>query len=268
MIIKQVVVYYSTAFALHTETYIQDPQMTPHPHRVMFKFGSDRYEGFGTIDTRIALDCNHFIETSVDVVDVDVPLLLGIDFLRTFQIVTDVDRLCLVPEEGWELPLVHRLEYLYINKHKMTSDMLYIDQELRKAHRLSYAPRRFRTSLPKEATVSNCTLRVDLMFLERVDEKLEAAVLHCVDKDTKFNAVRFFPNPKLDTIWKEYQMMSAFPYAGHPYYMHVDQGQQFESRKREELFNLAGIELTLSGIEDHNALGGDERYHAYLKMVY
>ena len=31
---------------------------------------------------------------------------------------------------------------------------------------------------------------------------------------------------------------------------------------------MAGIELTLSGVEEHNALGEGERYHSYLRQVY
>ena len=39
-------------------------------------------------------------------------------------------------------------------------------------------------------------------------------------------------------------------------------------RRWEGLCHLAGIELTLSGVEEHNALGEGERYHSCLRQVY
>lgn len=50
--------------------------------------------------------------------------------------------------------------------------------------------------------------------------------------------------------------------------MHADQGPQFKSRKWEGLCHLAGIDLTISGVEEHNALGEGERYHSYLRLTF
>lgn len=282
----------------------------PNPGKVIFKFGSDRHEGLGTLDVRIRVDDNHFIETRVDVVDVDIPFLLGLEFLDLFDVVIEVAQVLLISRSGWEVPLTHRLGHLYICNDDKNMEMLYTEEELRKVHkhffhpkserlyavlkrgdpesvttedlkcleklakkcdvcqRYAAGPRRFRVSLPKEDVVFNRTLCIDLMFLTTQEGKPKGAVLHCVDKDTKFNAACFLPDQTLETVWRSYQMIWSLPYVGHPEHMHVDQGPQFESTKWEGLCNLSGITLTLSGVEEHNAIAEGERYHAYLRQVY
>ena len=57
-------------------------------------------------------------------------------------------------------------------------------------------------------------------------------------------------------------------YVGHHEHMHADQGPQFKSLRWEGLCHIAGIDLTLSGVEGHNALGEEERYHSYLRLIF
>lgn len=50
--------------------------------------------------------------------------------------------------------------------------------------------------------------------------------------------------------------------------MHCDQGPQFQSRRWEGLCPSSGIELTLSGMEEHITLAEGERYLKYLRTIY
>ena len=128
--------------------------------------------------------------------------------------------------------------------------------------RLSRAPSRFRVSLPMENVVFNRILCVEIMYLE------SNPVLHCVDRETKFNAATFLPDETTETAWQTYQRIWSLLYVGHTEHMHADQGPQFKSRRWEGLCHLAAINLTLSGVEEHNALGEGERYHSYLRQTY
>ena len=94
------------------------------------------------------------------------------------------------------------------------------------------------------------------------------ALLNCDDRETKFNAASFLSDQTVDTVWNAYQKMWSLPYVGHPEHTHADQGPQFKSRRWEGLFHLAKIDLTLSGVEGHNALGEVERYHSCLRLIF
>ena len=84
--------------------------------------------------------------------------------------------------------------------------------------RLSRAPSRFRVSLPHKNIVLNLVLCLDIMLLD------QRPVLHCVDKDSKFNSAAFLPGETVDKLWTTYQGIWALPYVGHPEHMHADQG--------------------------------------------
>ena len=50
-----------------------------------FKFGDDLQKSVGTINIRIPIKLHHVIKLYVDVVDVNVPFLLGLDFLDKYK---------------------------------------------------------------------------------------------------------------------------------------------------------------------------------------
>lgn len=202
---------------------------------------------------------------------------------------------------SWEFPLVRKLGHMYLT---WPDEILYTQEELRKVHRhfyhpdsqrlfsvlrranpeecssqtlaeledveeecdicqrLSKAPSRFRVSMPHDSITFNRLLFCDLMFLEG------KPVLHCVEKDTKFNVAAFLTGESVDDVWRTYQMIWSLKYVGHPDTLHADQGPQFHSRRFKGLIHLSGISLKLSGVESHNALGEGERYHSYLRHIY
>ena len=163
--------------------------------------------------------------------DLDVPLLLGLEFLDQYGMKVEVsDNLLTSDEVGWNLPLTRKLGYLYL---EWSTEMLYTSAELGRidrnflhptcdglyavmkradpehcspqdlhkreditarfdvCQRLSRAPSRFPVPFPHKDIVFNRILCVDIMFLDK------KAVLHCVDKDTKFNRAAFFQTKPL-----------------------------------------------------------------------
>ncbi|CDF36780.1 unnamed protein product [Chondrus crispus] len=124
------------------------------------------------------------------------------------------------------------------------------------------APSRFRTALPSDDVVLNRCVCMDIMFLEG------KAVLHMVDKDTKFSAAAFLPKQTVDELWSTYLSHWILPYIGHALEIHADQGPQFRSRRFASYTSMEGVQLRLSGVESHNSLGVGERYHHYLRRIF
>ena len=167
-------------------------------------------------------------------VDVDVPLLLGLDFLDEYKMNVDTANDMLESKSHiWSLPLTRNLGHLYL---EWDYETLFTSEELRKLHnhffhpesgrlysmlkraddsqttpsdlkeleriasecnvcqRNMAAPTRFRTVLPPEDVVLNRFLCMDIMFLDG------KAVLHMVDKDTKFSAAAFLPEQTADKV--------------------------------------------------------------------
>ena len=103
---------------------------------------------------------------------------------------------------------------------------------------------------------------MDIMWLDG------KAVLHMVDKDTKFSAAAFLPSETADATWNTYIRNWVAPYIGHALEIHADQGPQFRSKRFVSNANTSGVKLRLSGVESHNSLGVGERYHHYLRRIF
>ena len=235
--------------------------------------------------------------------DIDVPLLLGLDILESYKLVIDVaGRLLISKDHGWELDLIRKLGHIYC---VWATDVLYTTNEVRRIHRhffhahperifslmkraedpdaiaetvkelkeltsscdifqkLAKEPGRFRVSLPSEDIVFNRTVYMDIIYLD------VKSVLHIVDKDAQFSAAAFLSHGETtEDVWHVYMTHGVIPYVGYSTEIHVDQGPQFTSEKWKSLLAAAGIQMEESGVESHNALGVGERYHSFLRQIY
>lgn len=93
-------------------------------------------------------------------------------------------------------------------------------------------------------------------------------VLHMVDKDTKFSVAIFLDNESSKGVWNAFLTEWVTTYIGYPEEVALDQGPQFQSREFKSLLNYVGIKSKDAGVESHNSLGEEERYHAYLRNIY
>lgn len=64
-------------------------EILKHRGKTMFNFGDHRHNGLGTIEGRIPTDDKCYLFTIVEIVDVDNPFLLGLDFLDRFEMILD-----------------------------------------------------------------------------------------------------------------------------------------------------------------------------------
>lgn len=84
--------------------------------RCAFKFGNHIYPSLGTLNIRIPVPQNGFLDCQVDVVQGDVPFLIGLGFLDSEKLVADnIDNVLRSKEYNWKIPLSrkhgHMCEY-------------------------------------------------------------------------------------------------------------------------------------------------------------
>lgn len=267
-----------------------------------FLFGGVRTPSQGKVSIRVPISTELYALLHVDVVDIDVPLLVGLDILDDLALyVNTVENVLKCDKRGIATPLVRKDGHIYLewgarvyyttveldrlHKHFNHPHPDRLSALLRRANdgkieagtrdeleqltaacdvcqRLSKAPGRFRVSMPNDDLVFNRVVLMDLMYLDG------RSVMHIVDKDTLFSAAVFTRGERLDELWQLYVNTWANAYVGHPQILHVDQAPQFSSPSWRALATSAGTQLVLSGVESHNALGGGERYHAFLRTIY
>ena len=252
---------------------------------------------------RIPTPEDAFLHFYVDVVPPNVPLLLGIDVLDRFQLVAENVRNVLENrKQGWTLPIQRKHGHLYLSWD--ASEVLFTASELKKLHGHFYhpsssklyallrkthpdettgetlktlqeiqkacrtcsiyskGPHRFRVTMPNEMVIFNHELAMDLIWLK------SKPVLHVVDTHTHFSAAMFIPSKRLIDIWHTFLCILSTTYIGHPDRIRVDQEIAFTSREFNELARKNGIEIQLSGIQSHNAIGPGERYHQPLRRIF
>lgn len=275
----------------------------PRPSEYAFLFGDGLFMSLGTIEIRIPTPDGSFFAFDADIVKADVPLLLGIDVLDRESIVADnVDNVLDNRKRGWKMPITRQDQHMYVKWN--LSHPLYSRSQLKKMHmhyfhpsaqklfnllkRIDPAqtdgetfkvlqhisdscrtckihspgPHRFRVSLPKDKCIFNHELALDLMWLDG------SPLLHVVDTHTHFSSARFIDGKSTKDVWHAFLMCWASIYPGYPDTFRVDQESVFKSREWLQLSEDAGIDVQLSGIESHNAIGVGERYHAPLRRIY
>ena len=269
----------------------------------IFRFGTQAMESLGTLYFRIPVNDDFFVSFMASVVDINVPLLLGLDVMSEYKLVVDIgDSILFSKLQGWMATLTQKLGHIYLT---CDQNILYTPTELTRIHRhffhphserlfslmkraqdpdatpethkqleeitnscdicqrLAKEPGRFRVALPSEDIVFNRTVYMDLTKIDSTQ------CLHIVDKDTLFNAAVFLSSGETtDDVWNAYMRSWVIPYIGYSQKIHTDQGPQFMSDRWDSLLRDAGIEKDESGIESHNAIGSGERYHAFLRKIY
>ena len=131
-----------------------------------FTFGGYKEKRIGRIDVLIPISSGDYLASEADVVNVNIPLLMGLDILDRCKLVIDVcknELLC--PERGRSLPLTRNLGHIYI---EWGTEVLYTTGELQRIHRhLIHAPADRLFSLMKRAD-DPCATRETRKRLEEV----------------------------------------------------------------------------------------------------
>ena len=273
------------------------------PSRSEFKFGDGTFKSKGKIKVRIPTPDGSFIEIDIDVVEADVPMLLGIDVMDRERIVANNVTNYAVQEDGrWKMPLIRKFGHMYLVWKP--NEILFTRPELVKLHRhfrhptegklwelikrarphqadekthklLSEITKSCKTCQTFSAPPQRFTVSLppsEIYFNRQVALDLmwieRRAVLHVVDTETHFNAAVFLKKQTVEGVWDAFVSCWAAIYIGFPEKLRVDQGSAFTSVRWTRLCDMVGTEIQLSGVEAHNALGSGERYHAPLRRIF
>lgn len=103
-----------------------------------FRFGNGKHDSLGIITVRIPTRDDE-ISLEVDVVQPDVPLLLGLDVLDREQLVPDnVENLLESRLYGWAIPIIRSFGHMYITLD--VDKIMFTRTELYKLHRHFHHP--------------------------------------------------------------------------------------------------------------------------------
>lgn len=122
-------------------------------------------------------------------------------------------------------------------------------------------PFRFRAALPPDQVVFNHEVAIDLMWLEG------NPTLHVVDTHTHFQNTVVLRSRSTRDIWDGFVECWASVYVGNPNKMGVDHESGIMSKAWEAMRTAQGIEVQISGMDSHNSIGAEERYHQPLRRI-
>lgn len=269
---------------------------------VAFKFGDGCFPSIGKISIRIPTPGQSFIHMYLDIVQPDVPMLLGLDVLDKEKLIVDnVENAVYSKKFKWSIPVTRKEGHLFLT-WKFAS-ILFTKPELRKLHLHFFHPSQdklfnlIKRAHPRHATPQtrsflaeiskacgtcqhfspkpqsfkvsfpggitfNSKVAIDLMKLNN------KPVLHVVDIQTHFSAAAFLPDESLESVWLTFLKCWASVYTGFPDVIKADQGSVFTTPRFGQIASSAGINIDLSGIESHNSLGAGEKYHDPLRKIY
>lgn len=202
----------------------------------MYKFGVHYQKSLGAMTVRIPTPNHSFIAIVADVINADIPFLIGLDTLDAFGLfVNTVTNQLECPSLQWKIPLVRKFGHVYFNWPK-NQTILFTKTELIKLHKAFYHPANDKLlGLLKKARPDKCDRR-DKFLLEQIKRSCDTcqrfsqrprsfkvsfpshdeirfghelsmdlmfinnqSILHIVDTATRFSAATF-----LDTNGAEY----------------------------------------------------------------
>ena len=107
----------------------------PKKNKRKFRFGDDKQKSLGTINVRIPIQGYRIIVEKVDVVPVDVPFLIGLDFLDKYKLyVNTLENRLSGPDLNINVSLTRKLGHIYM-EWKRIDKILFTKRELIKIHR-------------------------------------------------------------------------------------------------------------------------------------
>ena len=273
------------------------------PSSKLFKFGETKTRSMGIAMIRFPTDdAGSYFDYPSDIVQIDVPLLFGLDLMKRYRIrVDEVENTIEQKDQGWKASLTFKKGHLY--REWPARVVLFTRTELEKLHRRFAHPtttkllnllrradpkrvddqtretleRIYRSCDPcqrmspkpfvfqvsmPDDIVFNNEVVVDLMWLDG------KPVLHIVDRGTHYSAASFVTDESAETTWNTLVRCWVSLYTGFPCIIAHDKGSLFTSRFFRKACAQFGIVAKEVPTEAHNALSVGERYHAPLRRIY
>lgn len=91
------------------------------------------------MEFRIPLSGNRYLPVIADIVNADIPLLIGLDYLDREQILPDnIQNKLICETESWELPIIRRMGHMFVEWDIRT--IFFTKVELFRMHRNFFHP--------------------------------------------------------------------------------------------------------------------------------
>jgi hypothetical protein len=270
-----------------------------------FRFEDTRRKSIGTLKLPFPTPAG-ISDMSLDVVDLDIPVLLGLDTLDSMKAYLNTVENELVGPD-WTLPLLLKAGHVYLpvpalqyhfsrselwqlhrafyhpsatklyqlirkaKPQETDKDTLELLEDISKScnacQRISRKPVLFAVGGTEDEDIRfNRVILLDLMYLETPEGT--KPVLHVMDRDTRFHAARFLLSISAPSVWEALVECWIHMFSGMPNTLLVDQGSQLRSDEFKGITQQAGISLRHTGIEAHSSLGLLERYHDAIRRTY
>jgi Reverse transcriptase (RNA-dependent DNA polymerase) len=239
----------------------------------------------------------------VDVIDFELPLLIGLDAMRKLQITIDptsmtarlpdcyIPLVCIGNHIGLDWTPPHEVAEFYtkaelrnLHKNLMHPSALKLHALLRKAQYEELPPetRNILEEISHECESCQRHTKGPVYFRIRdVDNVIfnqelyldlfwieKKPVLHIIDRGTRFSAAAFLPAQDAVTVWNTFVRCWVMLYIGWPDSMLTDQGSVFISRAFHSCCNTSGITLRHVGTEAHNSMNVGEKLHGPIRETF
>lgn len=222
------------------------------------------------MEFRTSLPNNTNLPVLADIINIDVPLLIGLDNLDSHQLLAQNLKNKRV-HHNWEPPLLRHNGHLFLQWN--CQEILFTKSELYHVHRnffhpgatklsnvlkrgypkecLSDAlkslqsisanclpcqqkltPRRFKLSLPDEKTVFNGVVAIDLTWLNaNTDQMKKTPILHIIDTHIDFQNAEYPKGESARHVCDDFIEHWSAVYIGYPQKLKTDHGSIFTSKK-------------------------------------
>ncbi|MEM1283154.1 MAG: reverse transcriptase domain-containing protein [Chlamydiota bacterium] len=268
-----------------------------------FTFGDGSYDSRGSLIAYIPTPLGNFLNVQFDIVDADIPMLLGLDILdETGMFPNTVTNELVCVSQKWSLRLTRQFGHAYLKWKSM--DTFFTRKQLVRMHRHFHHPstsklmnlikkakpahadentRKLLEDISKSCKTCQAFSKPperfkvslppsDIVFNREVAIDLmwldKRAVLHVVDTETHFNGACFLKGQTVEDVWNAFVLCWSSLYHGYPDKIRADQGSCFTSVRWKRLCGEVGTETQLSGVESHNSIGSGERYHKPLRRIF
>lgn len=281
---------------------LQPNSLSLKPQHMSFKFGHHIAQSIGIVNIRLPQDEFSHMNLQVHVVKMDIPLIIGLDILKSQSLLVnyvenklefrnlnisrpitfkrghvflewDAQRIMFTREELTRLhlhfmhPAANRLFELIkrVNPTLATRSVQHLLDEISKSCR---SCQEFRSRpLRFKASVSP----TKLIFNHSISIDLlwldEKPALHVIDDHTGFRNAVSLRSKTTEDIWSAFVACWVSTYVGYPGQIRSDQESGVCSGLFRDLATTHGIKLEFSGVASHNSMGKVEQAHALLRKI-
>lgn len=270
---------------------------------VRFKFGEKVAKSIGKVSIKFPIDQFNHMDLTIDVVHVDIPLIIGLDILRSQKLLVNyVENTLQYCNEKISRPITFKHGHVFFEWDQ--TEILFTREELTRLHLHFMHPSASRLfqlisrSDPANATSSVQKLLEDvsnacdtcksfksspLRFKATIpDDKLlfnhtisidlvwlyEKPVLHVIDQQTGFRNACFLKSKSAIDIWNAFIACWVCVYVGFPHKVRSDQESAIASDEFRQIATSHGVKLEFSGVASHNSMGQIESSHGPLRRVF